>query len=310
VKTRRLTYTSNYHKEMQSTNVNNNATHCKVQCGNEFRRFLLPNSQYEDLANQIRALFGFGQDEILSLKYTDEEGDMVTISSDNELKFAIGLFAGGLLRLTICNKKGRNCKGAQFANGERKKWERPEGQGQMWKAKWDAKMQANPELLQSKIEKLQTKVAAMKDRKQWLENKATKDNFNPSIPHRIAHFQVKLQRLEPRLAHLQSLAGVKAAPVPATVDVAPSAPPAAPADLFRQTKDQIRAKKEQMFTLRTQVREGTLPRSDAAEKIFLLKEEIGQLREQLNANRHAMGETHQKWQGRGRGAKFARKDTA
>jgi len=75
--------------------LNITATHCKVHCGKEFRRFLLPSSQFEALSTQVRTLFGFTLDEPISIKYTDEEGDMVTISSDEELKFAIELFAGG-----------------------------------------------------------------------------------------------------------------------------------------------------------------------------------------------------------------------
>jgi predicted nucleic acid-binding Zn-ribbon protein len=283
---------------MQSTLLNNNtATHCNVQCGKELHKFILPNSEYEDLSNQVRATFGFAPDQILFIKYIDDEGDMITISSDTELKFAIGLFDSGLLHLTICNKKGRSCKGA---NVERRKWDpaKVETNRQMWKAK----MQANPELLQKKIEKLQSKVTAMKERQQWLEDKATKD-FNPSIPHRIAHFQIKLQMLEPRLAHLQNLAGVKASPVSTTVEVVQPAPPADPADLFKQTKEQIKTKKEQMTALRTQVKDGTLQRTTATEKIFHLKEEIGQLREQLNANRQVIADMrqHKQSQGRGRG---------
>jgi len=293
---------------MQSTNNINmiNATHCKVQCGNEFRRFLLPTSKYEDLAKQIRTLFGFDSIENLTLKYTDEEGDMVTISSDDELRFAIGLFAGSLLRLTICNSKNhcggpgawkRGCK-KHWGDGptERKPWEdkmesKWENRGAQWKQKWGAKLQANPQILQKKIDQFIGKQDNLSKRLQWLEGKAG-NNPNPSFPHRIAHIQMKLKKIEMGLAHLRSLQAQgtdnqNIQPTVQQVAVQPSAPAhneyesysSSDDDSRKQRKREIWAKKAEIRTLREGVRTGTINRQDAALKIFTLKEEIGKLRE-------------------------------
>lgn len=277
----------------------NVATHCKVQCGNEFRRFLLPTSKYEDLANQIRSLFGFEALESLTLKYTDEEGDMVTISSDEELKFAIGLFAGGLLRLTICNPKNRGGKkGCERNWDSEKKWnhekkwnqENMESKGAMWKKKWETKLLNNPQLLQKKIDQFIGKQDNLRKRLQWLESKSV-GNPNPSFPHRIAHIQMKLQRIENGLSHLQSLQ--KGSGQNNLQSPPPSAPPQEPIvqsptpgiesesseeDSLKQWKKAIWAKKAEMRTLREGARAGTITKADASLKIFTLKEEIGKIR--------------------------------
>jgi len=280
---------------MQSTTMIN-ATHCKVQCGNEFRRFLLPTSKYEDLSKQIRTLFGFESLENLTIKYTDEEGDMVTISSDEELKFAIGLFAGGLLRLTICNPKNHGAwrKGCEkhWDTTEKKPWENKESKWEnksaMWKQKWEAKLQANPQFLQKKIDQFTGKQDNLRKRLQWLENKAT-NNPNPSFPHRIAHIQMKLKRIERHLSHLQSLQTQGTGqntqlPNPVAPPVQPSAPAfndseSSDDDSRKHRKQEIWAKKSEIRTQREGVRAGTINKQDAALKIFTLKEEIGKLRE-------------------------------
>jgi hypothetical protein len=259
-----------------------NTTHCKVQCGNEFRRFLLPSNKFSALESQIRSTFGFPAEKPLVIKYTDEEGDNVTISSDEELEFAITLFAGGLLRLIICGNKGRHNFNAQHGCGIPEHHGKWENRGAMWKCKWEEKLKANPELLQNKISKLDGKVAQMKERLQWLENKAAKDP-NPSLPHRISHFQTKIARFEHRLAHLRNLSGGvpvdNNAPVVAPINpTALSAPVDKPS--WKELKESIFARKSEMRSLREQVKNGTKTKAEASEKIFALKEEIIALRQQ------------------------------
>jgi hypothetical protein len=320
--------------KMQSSNKINN-THCKIQCGTEFRRFLLPSIRFSDLEAQIRSAFGFAPEKPLVIKYTDEEGDNVTISSDEELQFAIELFAEKLLRLTIvCQNKcpqvwgqapvtipnkpfphhaphqapwghgpwghGQSPLGGPHGHGSfgphghghgphgrqwesmgdcTQKWEcRGKRDGQFWKAKWDAKLLSNPDMLKNKIEKLQNKQIKMKERLQWLEKKAATD-FNPSLPHRMSHFQAKIASVESRLSHLQNLSTQNhqnPQPIPSAEVQTPAVPTPAEAP---SAKEQIIQKKMQMGELRERVKAGTLPRNEAAEQIFVLKEEIGKLRE-------------------------------
>jgi len=119
----------------------NNEIDCKVQYGNEFRRFLLQGS-YAAMMDQIRVLFGFKNNEDFCIKYTDDEGDLVTISSDEELGFAVELFPNSLLRLTIntvsapqqqtwkCQRDRAHCAKWAHKNGtDCEKWTQKNGNG-------------------------------------------------------------------------------------------------------------------------------------------------------------------------------------
>jgi hypothetical protein len=330
---------------MQTPNNTNTmtATHCKVQCGKEFRRFLLPNSHYEVLATQIRTLFGFSHEEPISIKYTDEEGDMVTISSDEELKFAIELFAGGLIRLTI-NKK-RSCpaahegnkwehkwehKGEHFQHGHRwehkleGKWsdeagkEKCENRGEMWKAKWEAKLKANPQLLQKKIGIFQFKLNKLQARKQFLQGKAATQN-NPSLANRVGHIQAKIDRFEARLAQLQALTSKGAnpqeagslvnqqAPAPLVpqvpvgtsqpTTVAPSAPSvedASSESSCESFREKIQPLKQQIRGIRTRAAAGEISKEEAAMQLYALQEELGSIKAARKARLVAKREARRK----------------
>jgi predicted nucleic acid-binding Zn-ribbon protein len=74
---------------MQTITTQTSGIHCKVATQtNEVRRFLLLDKNYAALLEQICQLFGFSKDNVV-IKYADEEGDFVTISSDEEVQFAI-----------------------------------------------------------------------------------------------------------------------------------------------------------------------------------------------------------------------------
>jgi len=278
---------------MQTQNNNNNVTHCKVQCGNEFRRFLLPSSQYADLSRQIQKLFGFQDEDKFLLKYTDEEGDMVTISSDEELYFAITLFRGGLLRLTVETQK---CK-----RGERRcgKWENKEHCGEGFRTKWEEKLKNNPQLLEKKKAALQGKINSIREKKQFLE---AKNPGNPSVPHRIAHLQGRLQKLETFLNHLQTMSGNPQVPGSAPAPVIPEVPiqpPIEPKDIHTQ----IFEKKQQIQKVKESMRSGELQKPEAAEKILAIKEEIWALRDEKRAKMAAVKQARQE------AAQLKRKDT-
>jgi len=342
---------------MQTSNNNITATHCKVHCGKEFRRFLLPSSQFEALSTQVRTLFGFTLDEPISIKYTDEEGDMVTISSDEELKFAIELFAGGLIRLTViqpknrachntegnkwgcrwsdknwsdksgckwsdkagCNPEGNKwgcrwsdkkwsdkagCKWENKCEGKASdragcKWEKKGGNqrecGDMWKEKWEAKLISNPQLLQKKIQQFQFKLNKLKDRKQFLD---TKGCNNPSLPHRMAPLQTKIERVEARLAQLQGLASkggaspqedgsqIKQITIYPVLDPVTPVQPTAPYLELETTessscedfREMMKPLKQQIKALRQAVQAGSVSRGEAAGKIFTLQEEIAKIK--------------------------------
>jgi len=62
--------------------------HCKVATQAGVRRFLLEKTEYGVLLTQVCQAFGFQKDDVV-IKYVDEEEDLVTMSSDDELRFAV-----------------------------------------------------------------------------------------------------------------------------------------------------------------------------------------------------------------------------
>jgi len=89
---------------MQS-NTQTSGIHCKVATQDQVRRFLLQKVQYNFLLEQVCQLFGFSKDSVV-IKYADDEKDMVTISSDEELRFAVELAQQSILHLQVELIKG------------------------------------------------------------------------------------------------------------------------------------------------------------------------------------------------------------
>lgn len=75
----------------------------KLSFEGQFRRFPVDGSSFNAMYDQIVALLGLEKDAELVLKYTDEQGDLITMSSDMELKAAI--VKDQLLRITAAYKE-------------------------------------------------------------------------------------------------------------------------------------------------------------------------------------------------------------
>jgi len=196
--------------------INNNEIHCKVQYGDEFRRFLLQGS-YATMLEQIRALFQF-HDEELSIKYTDDEGDLVTISSDEELAFAIELFPNSVLRLTLaCPTTHRHWKGyrdgshcGKWAHDDKDKWERMRAEkAEFWRAKKAFKAEKREAKRACKGgEKWESKRACKAEkweskRAHW-EAKKEKILNDPELrKEKLEHLDYKLKKLQERKQWLQ-----------------------------------------------------------------------------------------------------------
>jgi hypothetical protein len=81
----------------QSTGI-----HCKVTCNDQMRRFQLSCTEFSSLQDQVIKLLGLDREFVL--KYKDNENDMITISSNEELACAIEISRNenaGLFRLTV-----------------------------------------------------------------------------------------------------------------------------------------------------------------------------------------------------------------
>jgi len=68
--------------------------HFKVAANNSFRRFSLANPSLESLKTQVASLFGIASLDGWTIKYKDEENQLVSIASDEELSYA-AQFIGG-----------------------------------------------------------------------------------------------------------------------------------------------------------------------------------------------------------------------
>lgn len=78
---------------------NIDCTGVKLIFDGQMRRFPFQGKSFDSLREQVIALLGLENSADLVLKYTDEEGDHITISSDLELKSAV--VPGQLLRLVV-----------------------------------------------------------------------------------------------------------------------------------------------------------------------------------------------------------------
>eukprot|EP00005_Dracoamoeba_jomungandri_P012121 CAMPEP_0174262714 /NCGR_PEP_ID=MMETSP0439-20130205/14773_1 /TAXON_ID=0 /ORGANISM="Stereomyxa ramosa, Strain Chinc5" /LENGTH=373 /DNA_ID=CAMNT_0015347589 /DNA_START=25 /DNA_END=1146 /DNA_ORIENTATION=- len=77
-------------------------TTVKFVYNDDIRRVSLDSPPtYEELVDLIQSLFKFEFNDYF-VKWTDDEGDVVTVSSDLELKEAFSSQAGGILKLTVC----------------------------------------------------------------------------------------------------------------------------------------------------------------------------------------------------------------
>jgi len=187
--------------------------HCKVATQNEVRRFVLSNTDYESLINQVCQVFGFSKDSVV-IKYADDEGDFITVSSDEEVKFAIETLKG-VLRLRV-DRKQPFCqpKSPAFAvapeaphpehdddsediesesNDEHPKWR---------KRNRHERMMENPAALEKCLERMKQKRVKLQEKLVYLDSAAEKGNlgnnqhrYREKLRGKIAFFSSRIERL-------------------------------------------------------------------------------------------------------------------
>jgi len=64
--------------------------HCKLTFNNQIRRFVFTSTEFADLRGQISQLIGLPTDGFV-LKYVDNESDLITLSTNEELSLALDL---------------------------------------------------------------------------------------------------------------------------------------------------------------------------------------------------------------------------
>eukprot|EP01120_Amphizonella_sp_Union-15-10_P006142 TRINITY_DN192_c0_g3_i1.p1 TRINITY_DN192_c0_g3~~TRINITY_DN192_c0_g3_i1.p1 ORF type:complete len:360 (-),score=63.79 TRINITY_DN192_c0_g3_i1:67-1146(-) len=76
--------------------------HCKIFCADQIRRLPLTDPSFANLQTSLRQLFPFADTDEINIKYKDDEGDLVTISSNPELENAISIAGPNtILRLHV-----------------------------------------------------------------------------------------------------------------------------------------------------------------------------------------------------------------
>jgi hypothetical protein len=84
-----------------TTNFNGDNVHVKLQFNSEYRRFFIQKScKFSDLSEKIKIILGL-KDCNFIIKYKDEEGEWITISSDMELDTGLILSNGTVFRIQI-----------------------------------------------------------------------------------------------------------------------------------------------------------------------------------------------------------------
>jgi len=131
---------------MSTTNYTTNSgenIHVKLQFNAEYRRFFVQRScKFSELSEKIKFVLGL-KDSNFIVKYKDEEGEWITISSDIELDTGLIISNGTLFRLQIslpgneikecetekeCETDGKEFDKPWRCKGKWKKWRNYEGE--------------------------------------------------------------------------------------------------------------------------------------------------------------------------------------
>jgi len=213
---------------MQQQIFNNNNVHIKVQCDNEFRRFVLAEVTYGSLADTIRSLLGFATETVFKLSYLDDESDWVLFTTDSELQYAITLSKSPFkIRVKLCTEAPVTPKVAP-ATDEAVREDKPwrgrggrRGRGGCQRGEWN--------------ERLDAKIARLTERLAFLTAKMIENDLpeekSRGLEWRISHLQNKIYSLKMKKQQLADVCAVSKqehqteAPVQETVHDATTPPP-------------------------------------------------------------------------------------
>jgi len=272
--------------------INTTGIHCKVSCNEELRRFLFTGTEFSSLKDQMKVVLGLNDEEFV-LKYKDEEGDLITLSSNEELYFAISSAVDkGPLRLQAVvidpNTKLNIGEKRPFEGCDRTQWK---------KKKWDERHERYHERNEKKHDKNDRKC---EKRKKWEGKRsekieASKQHLREAIekfsqmppPQGFDWRQKKIEHLTNKLAWLESFSLEGGSPK--------SKPPKWNA-LTPEQKDQVEVLKAQIRSLKSPIcelkaqihsKKSEWPNAPEDRKFELsveitkLKMEIKQLKEQI-----------------------------
>jgi len=79
--------------------ISNNQIHCKLTFNDQIRRFIFNGNEFSELRNHISTILGIPP-ETFVLKYLDNEGDRITMTSNEDMALALSL-SDKLLRIVV-----------------------------------------------------------------------------------------------------------------------------------------------------------------------------------------------------------------
>jgi hypothetical protein len=209
---------------------NQSNVHVKIQCDNEFRRFVLTEVTYDNLAEKIRTLLGIAPEITFKLSYLDDENDWVLFATDNELQYAVLLSKSPMkISVKLCSPSSTTTKLVAWPNtfvptgtkmaesdestatntemSEEKPWKRCRGGGRggLRGGRGGCK---NPAV----AERLDAKIARLTDRHATLTAKLIEDDLPEEkargIEWRLSHLQNKIDFMKARKQQLNDVNAV------------------------------------------------------------------------------------------------------
>jgi len=191
---------------MQTTiNTNETGMHCKVSCNDQFRRFYFVGTEFSSLFSHVQHLLSLNKEFVL--KYKDNEGDLITISSNEELACALSYSEGSVLRLTAAlatdlPQPTTDPSNVEFPcfNFHGRRGGKCHGRGRHGFGRFSQ----DPDAPRFGPEAFKSKLTFKRDLIQSHLAELSKDGeLNPDQQYRQAMLQAKLRRIEWRLAKFE-----------------------------------------------------------------------------------------------------------
>jgi len=193
---------------MQTINTNETGIHCKLSCNDQFRRFLFVGTEFSSLFSHVQQLLSLNNEFVL--KYKDNEGDLITISTNEELACALNYSEGGILRLTasLPTDRPQQTTGPESSNVEYPGFNfhgrrggkcgrgRFGGHGRFAHDP-DAPQRFSPEVFKSKLTYKRDMIQS------HLAELAKGGELSPEQQHKQVMLQAKLRHIEFRLAKFE-----------------------------------------------------------------------------------------------------------
>jgi len=195
-----------------------NNVHVKIQCDNDFRRFVLAEVTYTKLAETICSLLRFAPNSSFKLSYLDDENDWVLFTTDSELQYAVTISKSPLkisvklsdkpviaaATLPHCPFKFTAPVDQDGASMEDKPWKWRGGRGGRG-CKGGRRGECG-----NKVERVNAKLAHLNDRHAVLTAKLIESDLPQekvrAIEWRLSHIQNKIDALQAKKEHIAACA--------------------------------------------------------------------------------------------------------